>query len=283
MGLSTRKLMRGVSIAAMSVAFAGALAIMNEHSAPAQDAVTATSQLSGSDDFRVRVQAAMFLGKTKSPSALTSLEAALSDPHPAVRTAVAVALRALGNTAAIGPLARQMKRESADGTRAQMATSIEALHALTIAAAPAATIKYAVKMGNMKNLTNVRGDALGLVMQNAAKSRAASIPGAVLVDDDAAAAKVNAPMLVLDGTITKMKQESKVGGTVNFQAQVEFSVSKMPEHALKVALHGGATSVGTQSSLVNTVRINALEDQAVDGAVESALRGCNVGLDQAVK
>jgi hypothetical protein len=138
-------------------------------------------------------------------------------------------------------------------------------------------------MGNMKNLTKVRGDALGFVMAKAAKTQAASIPGAVLVDDDLGAAKINAPMLVLDGTITSMKQEAKVGGTVNFNAQVEFSVSKMPEHALKVALTGGATSVGTQSSLVNSVRINALQDQAIEGAVQSALNGCNVGLDQAVK
>jgi len=282
MGLSTKRMLRGVSIAAMSVAFAGALAITNEHSSTAYDAATATSDIAGSDDFRVRVAAALFLGKSKSPGALASLEAALSDPHPAVRTAAAVALRAFGDPAAIGPLARQMKRESAPGTRAQMATSIEALHATTTAAAPAATVKYAVKMGNMKNLTNVRGDALGVVMQRAAKSRAASIPGAVLVDDDAAAAKINAPMLVLDGTITRMKQETK-SGTVNFNAQVEFSVSKMPEHALKVALKGGATSVGTESSLVNAVRISALQDQAVDGAVESALNGCGVGLDQAVK
>ena len=282
MGLSTKRMLRGVSIAAMSVAFAVALAITNEHSSTAYDAATATSDIAGSDDFRVRVAAALFLGKSKSPGALASLEAALSDPHPAVRTAAAVALRAFGDPAAIGPLARQMKRESAPGTRAQMATSIEALHATTTAAAPAATVKYAVKMGNMKNLTNVRGDALGVVMQRAAKSRAASIPGAVLVDDDAAAAKINAPMLVLDGTITRMKQETK-SGTVNFNAQVEFSVSKMPEHALKVALKGGATSVGTESSLVNAVRISALQDQAVDGAVESALNGCGVGLDQAVK
>jgi hypothetical protein len=58
----------------------------------------------------------------------------------------------------------------------------------------------------------------------------------------------------------------------------------MPEHLLKVALTGGATSVGTQSSLVNSVRVNALQDQAIEGAVQSALNGCsNSGFEQAVK
>ena len=287
MGLTAKRMgrfvFRGASVATLSLMLAGGSAIATEHSSPAYDVSTANHDLSGSDDFRVRVAAALFLGKTKSPASLTALEAALSDPHPAVRTAAAVALRTLGDPSAIGPLARQMKRESAPGTHAQMVTSIEALHAKTATAPAAPVVKYAVKLGNMKNLTAVRGDALGIVMQKAAKTRAAGIPGAVVVEDEVGAAKVNAPMLVLDGTITSMKHENKIGGTVNFNAQVEFSVSKMPEHALKAALTGGATSIGTQSSLVNAVRINALEDQAIEGAVESALNNCNSGLDQAVK
>jgi HEAT repeats len=280
--------LRGAGIAALSVVLAGGFAGVTEQSSPAADAANGASNeltrdLNTSDDFRVRVAAALALGKNKPAGALIALEAALSDPHPAVRAAAAVALRTLGDPAAIGPLARQMKRESAPGTRAQMVTTLEALHAKALAPVAAPAVKYAVKMGNMKNLTKVRGDALGIVMAKAAKTQAASIPGAVLVDDDLGAAKINAPMLVLDGTITSMKQEARVGGTVNFNAQVEFSVSKMPEHALKVALTGGATSIGTQSSLVNSVRINALQDQAIEGAVQSALNGCNVGLDQAVK
>ncbi|MEO7112212.1 MAG: HEAT repeat domain-containing protein [Polyangiaceae bacterium] len=281
--------LRGVGIAALSVVLAGGFAGVTEQSSTAADAAGSASNeltrnLNTSDDFRVRVAAALALGKNKPAGALIALEAALSDPHPAVRGAATVALRALGDPAAIGPLARQMKRESAPATRAQMVASIEALHAKTAAVVAAPAVKYAVKLGNMRNLTKVRGDALGIVMEKAAKTQAAAIPGAVVVDDDLAASKINAPMIVLDGTITSMKQEPKLGGTVNFFAQVEFSVSKMPEHSLKVALTGGATSVGTQSSLVNAVRVNALQDQAIEGAVQSALNGCsNSGFEQAVK
>jgi hypothetical protein len=289
---SERFVFRGLIAACLSVFLAGAFAVVTEHPSPAYDPASAnattnsdlTRDLNQSEDFRVRVAAALALGKNKPVGALVALEAALSDPHPAVRAAAAVALRTIGDPAAIGPLARQMKRESAPATRAQIVASIEALHAKTTTPAVTPAVKYAVKLGNMKNLTKVRGDALGIVMQKAAKTQAATIPGAVVVDDDAAAAKINAPMLVLDGTITSMRQEAKVGGTVNFNAQVEFSVSKMPEHSLKVALTGGATSVGTQSSLVNAVRVNALQDQAIEGAVQSALNGCsNSGFEQAVK
>ena len=272
---------RAAKVALASLVISSALVCGAERSSVAQDEANAKQELTQSDDFRVRVAAALFLGKTKSPTAFRTLTAALDDPHPAVRAAAAVALRTLGNADAVGPLTRALNHESAPATRSQMENAITSLKTPAPAAQPA--VKYAVKIGNMKNLTRVRGDALGAVMQRAAHTRAASIPGAVVVDDDAAAARTGAPMLVLDGVVLKMAQEKKSGGTVNFKAQVEFSVSKMPEHALKVSLTGGATSVGTQSSLVNANRINALEDQAIDGAVESALNGCNVGLDQAVK
>lgn len=272
---------RAAKVALASLVISSALVCGVERSSVAQDEATAKQELTQSDDFRVRVAAALFLGKTKSPGALRTLTAALDDPHPAVRAAAAVALRNLGNADAIGPLTRALKNESAPATRSQMENAIATLKTPAQPAQPA--VKYAVKIGNMKNLTKVRGDALGAVMQRAAHTRAASIPGAVVVDDDAAAARTGAPMLVLDGAVLKMAAEKKSGDTVHFKAQVEFSVSKMPEHSLKVQLTGGATSVGTQSSLVNANRINALEDQAIDGAVESALNGCNVGLDQAVK
>ncbi len=272
---------RAARVALASLVISSALVCGVERSSVAQDETTAKHELMQSDDFRVRVAAALYLGKTKSPGALAPLTAALDDPHPAVRTAAAAALRVLGNPDAIAPLTRAARNESAPATRSQMENAIASLKSTPATAAPA--VKYAVKIGSMKNLTNVRGDALGAVMERAAHTRAATIPGAVVVDDDAAAARTHAPILVLDGAVLKMAEEKKSGGTVRFQAKVEFSVSKLPEHSLKASLTGGATSIGTQSSLVSTGRINALEDQAIDGAVESALNGCNVGLDQAVK
>ncbi|MGH7329009.1 MAG: HEAT repeat domain-containing protein, partial [Polyangiaceae bacterium] len=237
---------RAARVALASLVISSALVCGVERSSIAQDEANAKQELTQSDDFRVRVAAALYLGKTKSPSALRPLSAALDDPHPAVRAAAAVALRVLGNTDAIGPLARALKSESAPATRSQMENAITSLRSASAAPAAAPTVKYAVKIGNMKNLTKVRGDALGAVMQRAAHTRAASIPGAVVVDDEAAAARIGAPMLVLDGAVLKIAEEKKSGDTVHFKAQVEFSVSKMPEHALKVSLTGGATSVGTQ-------------------------------------
>jgi hypothetical protein len=79
-----------------------------------------------------------------------------------------------------------------------------------------------------------------------------------------------------------MSQQSQSNGNVAFSAQVEFSLRKVPEHTLKASLTGAATSIGTATSLTTASRVNALQDQAVNGAVESAMRNADMGLSAAV-
>src|SRR5271163_1364490 len=69
--------------------------------APAQDVGTARVDVTEADDFRLRVSAALILGKSKAEGARPLLEKALSDGHPAVRTAAAAALSVYGDPAAI--------------------------------------------------------------------------------------------------------------------------------------------------------------------------------------
>src|SRR5215203_714029 len=62
------------------------------------------SQLRDAKDFRVRVQAALQLGKSMSPEALGPLIGALDDDNASVRAAAVAALESLGDMRAIGPL-----------------------------------------------------------------------------------------------------------------------------------------------------------------------------------
>src|SRR6187549_1880797 len=55
-------------------------------------------------DFRVRVQAALELGKSDDSKSLAPLVVALDDPHASVRAASAAALKMLGHPAALGAL-----------------------------------------------------------------------------------------------------------------------------------------------------------------------------------
>lgn len=226
--------------------------------------------------------AALALGKAKPSDARALLEKALSDPHPAVRTAAAVALKALGDPAAVPALESHLAREGSGSVKSQMKASLDALKGGGAPAVQAPAAKYLVQLGAMRNLTSVRGDQLGQVLRSAARQRAASIPGAVLADDAAAASLAGVPTLVLDGSVLQLSQ-SRANGNVTFSAQVEFSVRKVPEHVLRATLTGAATTLGTQISLNgNQAKVSALQDQAVDGAVQSAMRGAGSGLNAAL-
>lgn len=244
-------------------------------------------EITSAEDFRVRVGAALALGRSRAPDARTYLEKGLADPHPTVRTASAAALSALRDAAAIPALERRLNSESSESVRSQLRTSIAALRSAE-APAPASNggggkTRYALQLGAMKNLSGVRGPELGNIMRESAQRRAAELQGALLVDDPSASKNKGVPVLLLDGSLTKLAQQSQANGGVSFTARVEFTVRKIPENTLKGALSGAATSLGTAKSLTARNHVIALQDQAVEGAVESAMRGANEGLIQAAR
>jgi HEAT repeats len=256
----------------------------------AQDPAGALRDLTQSPDFRVRVSAALYLGRTKPVGAREALEGALGDAHPAVRVAAASALGALGDPLAISALARRLGSESSASAKAQIQSSIEQLRrgiaANQAAAQPgdaaqqqlAPNVRYLVRLGAMRNPTGIRGDEMRSILHEAARSRARFLKGAVVVDADSAllaqAAERKLPIITLDGSLVQLA-ESRVAESVQVQARVEFAVSR--EKILKGTLSGAATTFGSSPTLSDLGR-RRLQDDAVDGAVESALRGADQGL-----
>ena len=123
MGIGARTLAR----VAVVIATCAAITFSNVNVSPAQDAQSAAADLAHASDFRVRVSAALLIGKTHPEGARIMLEHALDDPHAAVRTAAAAALGSLGDMTAIASLDRHARTESSGAARAQMQTSIAAL------------------------------------------------------------------------------------------------------------------------------------------------------------
>jgi hypothetical protein len=259
--------------------------------ARAQDPTGALRDLAESTDFRVRVTAALYLGKTRPPGAREALERALGDGHPAVRVAAATALGALGDPSAIGALSRRLGSESSASVKAQIQSTIEALRAArsshggdgdaagaVVGGGGAAGVRYIVRLGSMRNPSGVRGDDLRRVLREAAFSRAHGLRGGAVVDGDAAAVAAasqrHVPIITLDGSLTQVL-ESQVAGSVQIQARVEFAVRK--EQTLKGTLSGAATTFGSSPSISDQSR-RQLQNDAVDGAVQSALRGADQGL-----
>lgn len=273
---------------------ASALLASSAHLSPAQgqppdarQAQDARQEVVSAADFRVRVTAALALGRSRVEGARQALERALGDPHPTVRTAAAAALAALGDAQATGALERRISNEPSEGVRSQIRTTLASLRGVSApgsggAGAGSKSTRYALQIGSMKNLSGVRGPELGNVLRVSTQKRALELPGAVVVDD-VGSARRGVPVFVLDGSLTKLAQQSHANGAVAFTARVEFTLRKVPENTLKGALSGGATSVGTAKSVAIRQSMIALQDQAVEGAVESAMRGANEGLLQAAR
>jgi hypothetical protein len=262
-----------------------ALLTLVAHEAPAQNAAAAAQDLETADDFRIRVSAALTLGRTHPPGARALLERALADQHPAVRIAAAAALAALGDPAAIPAMQQRMRTESSPSVRSQLQAAITAL--ASSGEGKWAATRYVVTIGDMRNRSGVRGDQAASVLRTATNAHAQSIPGALLTDPSDAttlqqAAARHVPVLLIDGSLQRLSQAQR-NTEVSYHAQVDFSMRRVPEQVLRGMLSGSATSVGSVSSLHDPGIVRMLQDQAIDGAVESALRGAAQGFGEAIK
>jgi hypothetical protein len=253
---------------------------------PAQDGSAAIRELADSNDFRVRVTAALVLGRTRPPGAREALEHALTDPHPAVRIAVTTALGAVGDPDSLPALERRLQSEPSPGVVAQLRSTIAALRR-----GPAtdpeddgsprdlpSNVRYVVKLGTMRNVAGVRGEDLRRVLRDSTRTRARELKDAAVLENDspllALAQRRHLPVVTLDGNVTQLL-ESRVASSMQVQAHVEFTVRR--DQTLRGTLSGGATTAGSGPSISEEGRRH-LEDEAVDGAVQSALRGADQGL-----
>jgi len=272
------------------VFLAGALSAATTNLSPAQDASAAMHELAQSSDFRVRVTAALVLGRSRPPGAREALQRALSDVQPAVRIVAAAALSSLGDPTAIAALESRLSVESSGSVKAQIRATIEQLRRGSGGDAADASrrqlapnVQYVVKLGMMNNGSGVRGDELRRVLHDAARSRARGIRGAAITDSDGSllqqAAQRHLPVITLDGNVTQLL-ESRVADTLQVQAKVEFSLRR--DQTLKGTLSGGATTFGSGPSISEQGR-RQLQDDAIDGAVQSALRGADQGLTVAAR
>ena len=79
------------------------------------------------------------------------------------------------------------------------------------------------------------------------------------------------PEMTLDGLLSHLT-ETLADGNVQVRAMVEFAMRR--EQELRGVLSGAATSFGSGQTISDQGR-RRLQDDAVDGAVQSALRGAD--------
>ena len=253
----------------LAIAVVAAQALADDLSVPRRELAT-------SPDFRVRMASALALGRSHDLSVRPLLEQALSDPNAAVRTAAAAALGALGDGAAVPALERAKAHEPSASTRAQIDSTIATLNRRTTLEG----VQLVVQIGAMRNNTQTRGQDVADVLRNATSFRTRTMQHVAVVQPNdsamlARAADRHVPVVMLDGTVTRLTQTSR-SNVVTCQAEVEFLVRKMPEQSLRSTLSGSAAAMG--SGTVSARGVASLQDQAIGGAVESALRDAGDGL-----
>jgi hypothetical protein len=258
----------------------------------ASHSVAQDRELNESADFRVRVQAALRLARGGA-SSRADLENGLRDAHPAVRVACAAGLGNIGDPAAVPALARAMKSETYPTVKSAMKDSIDKLQASAAvkSASPStptslAGARYVVQLGAMKNISGVRADDLDGVMRQAARAKAGTIKGAVVVDGSdpnvlKSANEKRIPVLQVDGNLTRLTTVTGTDGATVISAKVDMSIRKIPGQTLKGTVSGNAS--GSNGTRASEQGLLDLQNRVVGGAVESAMRSMGAELASLAK
>jgi hypothetical protein len=226
-----------------------------------------SDRLGRSSDFRLRVQAALELGKLRMPRAMGPLSAALDDPSASVRAAAAAALKIMGDSRAIEPL-KKHRGDASEAVRAQIRASISALEARD--AALREPPRVLVKLGKARNQSNADRQVF-----MSSRRRLDAMPGIqVLPDDDEvarAAEKQDIPVVLVTTRIEKLLLEHD-GADLVYQARVEYLVHRMPGEALAARVAGSASETASIEETRDVAKNDELRRSVLDAAIRSAMR-----------
>jgi len=221
-------------------------------------------RLKNGEDFRVRVQAALELGKTKSPDARAPLEAALDDDNAAVRTASAAALKIVGDKRSIAALERHRK-DSSSAVRTQVTATLAALRAISVSDKP----KLIVQLGKMRSAKEVRSGKLLGDLEKSSREKFGALPGVKVMDENDGAKGNKLPVVMVTGHLRKLK-ESREGSSIVYSASVEYILHRMPGQAIAGTVSGSASTTATRSEAKrHSLELRRL---VLAAAVESAVK-----------
>lgn len=224
-------------------------------------------QLRSGKDFRVRVQAALQLGKSMSPEAFAPLVSALDDDNASVRAAAVAALESLGDMRAIGPL-KEHRLDRSDAVRKQIKSSLAELEAQAL---DAPKPKVLVKLGIMKNGTSVKSKRIESDLAQASRKKLGELPGVkVLMEGDDGSGK-KTPVVMVTGSVEQLKA-SREGSSIVYTAKVEYVLHTMPEQSIAAKVSGSASAQASEQEANDQTRSAQLRKEVLEAAIGSALR-----------
>ncbi|HYP87984.1 MAG TPA: HEAT repeat domain-containing protein [Polyangiaceae bacterium] len=191
-------------------------------------------QLRDSKDFRVRLQAALQLGKSMDPSALSPL--------------------------------KEHRLDRSDAVRKQIKSSLTELEAAGLPKP-----KLLVKLGIMRNGSGVKSKRIETDLAQASRQKLGELPGVkVLVEGDDGAGR-KTPVVMVTGSVEQLAA-SRQGSAIVYTAKVEYVVHTMPEQSIAAKVSGSASAQASEQDASDQIKSAQLRKDVLEAAIASALR-----------
>ncbi|HTM43732.1 MAG TPA: HEAT repeat domain-containing protein [Polyangiaceae bacterium] len=277
-----------ISVAAFSFGIASQWTVPLAHADEDSSVPAMVRKLEQGADFRMRVQAALELGKASAQKemARTALEGGLDDANAAVRAACAAALRVLGDPRALPALQKARDDESA-AVKAQIAGTIAALQDKAAGHSKAhGPSQVLVQLGHVRNGTSQQVGGLVEDFKNRSEARLSDLPGVELLPDeedaDATAKRRKEPVVMLTGHLRTL-DEHEQGGEMEYAAEVEFIIHRMPGRSIQGKVSGTARVRSGMARLKDPKQQAELRRNVIEAAIDSAMKRASEALQAAVR
>jgi hypothetical protein len=242
-------------------------------------------QLKSASDFRVRVSAALQLGKSLTGDAAQPLEAALGDSNASVRAAAAAALKNLGDQAAL-PALKAHRSDRSEAVRAQVAAAIKSLEEERLTGPKP---KVLIKIGMMKNGSGVKSKKIESELADSSRRKLGELPGVrVLAADGSGLATTGqgkpsaVPMVMVTGNVSELKA-LREGRSIIYSASVEYVLHSMPEQAIAAKVSGRASATATERDAEDASVLAEIRRSVLEAAIASAVRRAPPALQAAAR
>jgi len=232
-------------------------------------------QLKNASDFRVRVSAALQLGKSLTADAAAPLEAALDDSNASVRAAAAAALKNLGDQAAL-PALQAHRDDKSEAVRAQVKAAIKSLEEERLTGPKP---KVLIKLGVMKNESGVKSKRIESELADSSRRKLSALPGVKVLAADGGGPSIDVnpgkpnsvPMVMVTGNVSELKA-SREGRSITYSASVEYVLHTMPEQAIAAKVSGRASATASEREAGDSAALAELRRSVLDAAIASAVR-----------
>ncbi|HVZ74463.1 MAG TPA: HEAT repeat domain-containing protein [Polyangia bacterium] len=190
-------------------------------------------------NYKVRVQAALVLGRLGDPQAVPSLIKALDDQNKTVRAIAAQALGQLGDHQSADPLRELLKREGDPFVRAQTEKALALVSAETGSKKAKIYLNFGPFTGGVKS---ANADA-AKILHDALARELAKLPVVTLTlapADQKVFPKTGLVGFYIDGNITRL-DDVPAGGSSETSCDVKVMVAKWPSKSIILWTNAGAS------------------------------------------